>query len=85
MTKHTFMDSNARKWQRTSKRNAQKAFEAGEAVLMIPCKLDPASPWGLHTIACKRYGDTFDGIAAFVASLNCSNYAGRYLSYYVNA
>lgn len=83
MMNRSFVDKHANKWNRVSKKAAQKAFDAGKRVMIIPCKLDPASPWACYAYASNKFGDTFDGIASFYASCNCSNEAGRYLAYYV--
>lgn len=77
MMNRSFVDNHANKWNRVSKKAAQKAFDAGKRVMIIPCKLDPASPWACYAYASNKFGDAFDGIASFYASCNCSNEAGR--------
>lgn len=90
-------DRTGAKWYRVDARRARRAFLEGLTVLLCPCNFYPFGPWrpsysvwrddDAHAWELQHYGPAavWEMITNEAAALNCSNEAGRYLSYYLQA
>ena len=74
--------------KRISKAAARKAYNNGQKVLIVPCKVNPCNMWGIGHFFNKQDGDgfdyEFDKVVNYYSYYNCSyNELGKYPAYYV--
>ncbi len=71
---------------RITKTKARSLYENGNAVLFIPCKLNPKSPWGLGMWEHKDHDgqyESFDALCNHYEYYNCNAETGSYIAFYV--
>ena len=71
-------------FKRISKKAAEKLYNAGVLILMIPCKCAPENVWGVGCWVDNSDSETFEQKLNNFAYYNCQ-YAemGTYTAYYV--
>lgn len=64
---------------------ARKLFEAGATVYLVPCKMNPASPWACPAGYRKKPGSgrTWAELVNMFTWYNCTAETGRYPAYYI--
>ena len=70
-------------FERISKAEARRAFNAGEVVYFCGCNMRPGAPWHPETGADNSDGESFEAAAGWAEHYNCTcTETGRYLAYY---
>lgn len=79
---NTYNDS---MYKRISKKDAEKRYNAGQTIYLLPCKLNPHNIWFQPLYANKESCDnaTWEHIVNDAAGYNCNAAQGYYLSYYL--
>ena len=68
---------------RVSKREAEKRFNAGEEICLVPCKVDPRNEWGvLYCVEKDEEHEDFEKIVNAFSYYNCNSELGNYVAYY---
>lgn len=72
-------------FRRISKRTAGNLFDQGCTVYLLPCKMNPASPWACPAGYEKRAENSrgWSALVAAYTAYNCTNLTGRYPAYYI--
>lgn len=75
-------------YKRISKAAAEKAYNNGLTVRIVPCKIAPVNAWDIGFDVCKANGDAeyawrFDALINAITFYNCNNCTGKYLAYYI--
>lgn len=72
-------------YSRLFKNQARKAYEQGTALVVVPCKFRPDSPWGFsyHLKKSEHPTDMFDDIINNFTFYNCVYETGYYPAFYV--
>lgn len=74
-------------YKRITKKEARKLFDSGNALVVIPCKLAPFTPWHMECIIDgfnKESEDrTFDRIINAFIFYNCNYETGYYPAFYI--
>lgn len=70
---------------RISKRHAARLYNQGKVVYLLPCKVNPSSPWACPAGVQHRPGSsrTLEEYATHYSVYNCNAETGRYPAYYV--
>lgn len=70
---------------RISKRHAARLYRQGRTVYLLPCKVNPSSPWACPAGVQHRPGSnrTLEDFSARYSYYNCNSELGRYPAYYV--
>lgn len=70
---------------RISKRHAARLYSQGKRVYILPCKMNPSSPWACPAGVQRRPGSsrTLEEYATRYSAYNCNTELGRYPAYYV--
>lgn len=75
---------------RVNKRVARKAWNEGKGIIILPCKMNPRSPWFKGIMIKKSdfeslgYDTDFDKIVNQHEYYNCTNNeVGRYCAFYM--
>lgn len=78
---------NGTTYHRITKDIARKAYNAGKHVLLIPCKMNPASVWfpasECYIDTAQKENIAFDTLVNAYEFYSCSNHTGRYAAYYI--
>lgn len=88
MNKYEFTNpKTGRKYERITKNQARKLFNAGNSFVMVPCKCRLFTMWGLDCFIDgydeRESGRTFDTIINMFTYYNCNNELGYYPAFYV--
>lgn len=67
---------------RIDKRQARKIYENNGDLYMLPCNLNPESPWGLLLGPVNTF-EPFDNMVSWATYYNCDTERGRYLAFYI--
>lgn len=74
---------NVNGFERISKAEARRAFNAGEMIYFCACNMRPGAPWYPETAADNSDGGSFAAAAGRAAFYSCTcAETGRYLAYY---
>ena len=79
-----FKDNDGNNWIRISKSEARKIYDRGESICIIPCKLEPFTPWPCEFITeVDRWEkEGFDELVNAMEYYNCYQKMGRYVNFY---
>ena len=77
-------------YKRISKAAARKAYDNGETLRIVPCKVAPVNAWGIGFDERKAEGSAeyvgrFDSLVNGITWYNCNAETGYYLAYYIKA
>lgn len=64
---------------------ARRLFEAGQIIYLVPCRVNPASPWACPAGYRKKTGSarTWAELVNSYTYYNCNTETGRYPAYYI--
>ena len=70
---------------RISKHHAARLYNQGKTVYLLPCKVNPSSPWACPAGVQRRPDSnrTLEEYATRYSVYNCNTELGRYPAYYV--
>ena len=78
---------NGTTYHRITKDIARKAYNAGKHVLLIPCKMNPASVWfpasECYIDSAQECNPAFDVLLKEYEYYSCNNHTGRYTAFYI--
>lgn len=74
---------NVGEFVRISKYEAKRRYNAGEAIRICACNMDPENMWGCYYDVCLEVDRKFEAVVNEFQYYNCNNETGRYPAYYV--
>lgn len=72
-------------YKRISKKDAEKRYNAGQIIYLLPCKLSPHNPFFQPFSVYNTSDTTWDAVINNAIYYNCNAAQGYYLSYYIKA
>lgn len=69
--------------RKIQKRTAERLYNEGKTILLVPCKMRLNSPWTYIHRAKNTSGDTFEKVVNNFGYYNCCYETGYYPAYYV--
>lgn len=72
-------------WARISKNQARARYMAGQDLYVLPCNMDPESPWPtMHPVQHTEFtAESWESFLSAFCYYNCHNGLGRYPAFYV--
>lgn len=70
-------------WKRVTARVAQKMFNMGRPVLLLPVRVSFSNPWITPLKVTQNTSEVFSVVTEAYAASNCNTELGRYCKYYV--
>ena len=76
------------RFKKLNKTQARKLYNAGQTIMLVPCKVNPNNMWGIGHYFSNAEGDgferDFDKVVSYYSYYNCQyNELGKYCAYYI--